>query len=76
MKKLTLLLILIYPTLLFADQGGRQVANYAIKGYKIGESLLDHHSKNEIKKNTVDWYDDFEDREFTASDFSNSFSNS
>lgn len=72
MKKLTLLLILIYPALLFADQGGRQAADYAIKGYKLGESLLDHHSKNEIKKNRVDWYDDVGDGEFTASDFSNS----
>ena len=59
-------------SLLADSQGGRQTSDYAIKGYKIGESLLDHHSKNEIKKNRVDWYDDLGDREFTASSFSDS----
>ena len=40
------------------SKGGRQIANYEIEGFRLGDSLLDTYSEREIKINRQDWYDD------------------
>ena len=56
---LILFVLFAYSIPLIADsKGGRQIANYDIEGFRLGDSLLDTYSEREIKMNRQDWYKD------------------
>ena len=48
------------------------ISDFEIEGMSIGDSLLDHFSRNKILKSEVDWYDDLEKYKFTAFAFDSS----
>ena len=64
MKKLSLyiFLVLMFCNVGFADD----ISDFEIEGVSIGDSLLDHFSETEIKKNKKDYYTN---DKFTAVDF-------
>ena len=52
MKTLLTLFVLLFSSSVVAEN-----YKFEIEGVSLGDSLLDYMSKNEINKNTVDFYD-------------------
>ena len=64
MKKLLLILVLSISVIIPSQ--AENVRNLQIEGMSIGDSLLDHFTKEKVRSSIVNWYDKLEKKRFTA----------
>ena len=65
MKILLTLFVLFFSSSVLAED----ISDFEIEGFRIGDSLLDYFSEEEIKENIIEVYDYYEDQSFTTVEF-------
>ena len=59
-----LLGVVVLGLFLITPSWADDITDFQIEGMSVGDSLLDYVSKEEIKKNTHDWYDYIQEKKF------------